>query len=316
MLIDSTPLDIQMEIMQTNKSTYLRIRKDIIRFGLLVLCACLTMTLVGCGSDSDSAANSDTNQPQSSDGRIVIADQLVPDQNKPTRVSPTSTPINHPLVLTFTPAPVNLPAPATTPAPIQPYIPRLPTGSLPIVIQSVNSLEFRGLLDMTGTITIDEQSTNVASDSGDESMIAYRLPQAMRELPQGAFSGGLRIKDTSDIGATRRETWVFDDIGLVFADVVQALEEPVRLEIAGGVRLVQRQVNETETSDVFADIVTTDGNSETVVTLPLFSPMAVSAAPRDFQVFLELSEFRKSEPTIGDSISGYAVHIWIVGITR
>jgi len=309
MLINSTPIDIQPKITHYTKSTYLHIKTDIIRCRVLVICACLAITLIGCGSGSD------TNRPRSSAERVVVK-QL----NKPAPVSPTatlfptSTPINHPLVLTFTPAPVNLPASETTPAPIPPYVPRLPIGSLPIVIQSVNSSEFSGLLDMIGTMTIDEQSIKMTSDAGDESMIAYRLPQAMQELTQRTFSGRLQISDMSDISATRQETWVFDDIGLVFADVFQTFEEPAHLEIANGIRLVQRQVNETETSDVFADIETTDGTS-TLVRLSLFSPVSVSATPRDFQVFLELSEFQKANPALGDSITGYALHVWIVGIT-
>jgi len=279
------------------------------------------MTLVGCGSESDSVSNLDTNQPQSPAGRVAIAKQLVTAQDKrahlsPTgTLSPTSTPINHPLVSSFTPAPVNLLPPEITPFPVPPYVPRLPDGNLPIVIQSVNSSEFRGELNMTGTITIDEQSISMESNAGDESLIAYRLPPLGQELPQGTFSGGLVVKDTSEIGAIRRETWVFDDIGLVFADVFHTTDEPIRLEIANGLRLAQRQSNESETSDVLVDIVTTVGNSETLVPLPLFSAVSVSTARRNFQIFLEFSEFLKSDPTIGDSISGYSVHVWVVGVT-
>jgi len=310
MLIYSTPIDMQAKITHHTKSTYFHTKPDIIRCGVLVICACLAITLIGCGSGSDA------NRPRSSAERVVVKQLDKPAPVSPTAtLSPTSTPINHPLVLTFTPAPVNLPPPETTPAPIPPYVPRLPTGSIPIVIQSVNSSEFKGLLDMIGTITIDEQSIKMASDAGDESMIAYRLPQAMQELDQRTFSGRLRISDTSDIAATRQETWVFDDIGLVFADVFQTLEEPANLEIASGIRLMQREVNETETSDVFADIESADGNPA-LVRLPLFSPVSISATPRNFQVFLELSKFQKANPAIGDSITGYALHVWIVAITN
>ena len=234
-------------------------RVSMFRMRLVILGIFLTLVLSGCGSDS---------QPQNDSTQSQIRQT---NNSTQTPLLPTSTPINHPLIQEFTPAPVNLPGHIEEPIPTIPYEPRLPEDEYPALVQSVNGSEFlgKGVFDSVGSLTISEDRIKLASPNGDTSLIAYRLPEQMQALTEQTFSGGLKLKDTSDIGSMKKETWVHDADGLVFSEIFQTFENPIQMNITNNRALSQTAVDETETSlNVPAELVLT-GPSKTKIPLPL-----------------------------------------------
>jgi hypothetical protein len=269
------------------------------RTRLVMLGMFLTLVISGCGSDS---------QPQLEPTQSPISQTNSTTQ---TILLPTSTPINHPLILEFTPAPVNLPSTIETPVPAPLYKPRLPADSFPSLVQSVNDLEFNGLFESTGSITISEDKIKLAASNGDTSLIVYRLPEAMEALAERKFAGGVRLKDTSDISSMKRETWIYDADGLVFSEIIQTVEEPLTIGITNDLSLTQNTADETRTSAVAAQLVLT-GPSQMAIPLPLSTPVSVITDSGEFQMFLENSSFHYPSPNSTDGIAAYNTHLWVL----
>jgi hypothetical protein len=270
------------------------------RMRLVLLGIFLTLLLSGCGSDSQPEVDSTQSQIRQTNSSTQ------------TPLLPTSTPINHPLILEFTPAPVNLPGQMETPVPTIPYYPRLPEDAYPALVQSVNESELRGVFDSIGSVTISEDKIKLAAPNGDTSLIAYRLPEPMEALTERTFSGGLKLKDTSDIGSMRKETWIHDVDGLVFSEIFQTFEHPVQISITNNLALTQNAVDETKTSlEVPAELVLT-GLSKTKIPLPLSTPVSVVTETGEFELFLESSSFQHANPNSTDQIDSYSTHLWVV----
>ncbi len=270
------------------------------RMRLVLLGIFLTLLLSGCGPDSQPEVDSTQSQIRQTNSSTQ------------TPLLPTSTPINHPLILEFTPAPVNLPGQMETPVPTIPYYPRLPEDAYPALVQSVNESELRGVFDSIGSVTISEDKIKLAAPNGDTSLIAYRLPEPMEALTERTFSGGLKLKDTSDIGSMRKETWIYDADGLVFSEIFQTFEDPTQISITNNLALTQNAVDETKTSlEVPAELVLT-GLSKTKIPLPLSTPVSVTTDNGEFELFLESSSFQHANPNSTDQIDSYSTHLWVV----
>ena len=272
------------------------------RMRLVLLGIFLTLFLSGCGSDSQPEVDSTQSQISQTNSSTQ------------TPLLPTSTPISHPLIQEFTPAPINLPGHIEEPIPTIPYEPRLPEDEYPALVQSVNGSEFlgKGVFDSTGSLTISEDRIKLASPNGDTSLIAYRLPEQMQALTEQTFSGGLKLKDTSDIGSMKKETWIHDADGLVFSEIFQSFENPIQMNITNNLAFTQNAVDETETSlNVPAELVLT-GLSKTKIPLPLSTPVSVTTDTGEFELFLENSSFQHANPNSTDQIDSYSTHLWVI----
>ena len=272
------------------------------RMRLVILGIFLTLVLSGCGSDS---------QPQTDSTQSQIRQT---NSSTQTPLLPTSTPLHHPLLQEFTPAPVNLPGHIEEPIPTIPYEPRLPEDAYPALVQSVNGSEFlgKGVFDSIGSLTISEDRIKLASPNGDTSLLAYRLPEQMQALSERTFSGGLRLKDNTDIGSIWRETWVQDADGLVFSEIFKSVENPIQISITEDLTFTQNGVDETSSSlDVPAELVLT-GVSKTKITLPLSTPVSVFTDNGEFELFLENSSFQHANPNSTDQLDAYTTHLWVV----
>ena len=269
---------------------------------LVILAIFLTLVLSGCGSDSQSQTDSTQSQIRQTNSSTQ------------TPLLPTSTPISHPLIQEYTPAPINLPGHIEEPIPTIPYEPRLPEDEYPALVQSVNGSEFlgKGVFDSVGSLTISEDRIKLASPNGDTSLIAYRLPEQMQALTEQTFSGGLKLKDTSDIGSMKKETWIHDADGLVFSEIFQSFENPIQMNITNNLAFTQNAVDETETSlNVPAELVLT-GLSKTKIPLPLSTPVSVTTDTGEFELFLENSSFQHANPNSTDQIDSYSTHLWVI----
>ena len=272
------------------------------RMRLVILAIFLTLVLSGCGSDSQSQTDSTQSQIRQTNSSTQ------------TPLLPTSTPISHPLIQEYTPAPINLPGHIEEPIPTIPYEPRLPEDEYPALVQSVNGSEFlgKGVFDSVGSLTISEDRIKLASPNGDTSLIAYRLPEQMQALTEQTFSGGLKLKDTSDIGSMKKETWIHDADGLVFSEIFQTFENPIQMNITNNLAFTQNAVDETETSlNVPAELVLT-GLSKTKIPLPLSTPVSVTTDTGEFELFLENSSFQHANPNSTDQIDSYSTHLWVI----
>ena len=269
---------------------------------LVILAIFLTLVLSACGSDSQSQTDSTQSQIRQTNSSTQ------------TPLLPTSTPISHPLIQEYTPAPINLPGHIEEPIPPIPYEPRLPEDEYPALVQSVNGSEFlgKGVFDSVGSLTISEDRIKLASPNGDTSLIAYRLPEQMQALTEQTFSGGLKLKDTSDIGSMKKETWIHDADGLVFSEIFQSFENPIQMNITNNLAFTQNAVDETETSlNVPAELVLT-GPSKTKIPLPLSTPVSVTTDTGEFELFLENSSFQHANPNSTDQIDSYSTHLWVI----
>ena len=272
------------------------------RMRLVILAIFLTLVLSGCGSDSQSQTDSTQSQIRQTNSSTQ------------TPLLPTSTPISHPLIQEYTPAPINLPGHIEEPIPTIPYEPRLPEDEYPALVQSVNGSEFlgKGVFDSVVSLTISEDRIKLASPNGDTSLIAYRLPEQMQALTEQTFSGGLKLKDTSDIGSMKKETWIHDADGLVFSEIFQTFENPIQMNITNNLAFTQNAVDETETSlNVPAELVLT-GLSKTKIPLPLSTPVSVTTDTGEFELFLENSSFQHANPNSTDQIDSYSTHLWVI----
>ena len=270
------------------------------RIRLVLLGIFLILLLSGCGSDSQTDVDSTQSQIRQTN------------RSTQTPLLPTSTPIAHPLILEFTPAPVNMPGHVETPVPTVPYYPRLPQDEYPALVQSVNESELRGVFDSIGSLTISEDKIKLAAPNGDTSLIAYRLPEQMEGLTERTFSGGLKLKDTSDIGSMKKETWINDADGLVFSEISQTFENPIQLSITNNLAFTQNAVDETKSSlDVPAELVLT-GLTKTKIPLPLSTPVSVVTETGEFELFLENSSFQHANPNSTDQIDSYSTHLWVI----
>ncbi len=272
------------------------------RMRLVILAIFLTLVLSACGSDSQSQTDSTQSQIRQTNSSTQ------------TPLLPTSTPISHPLIQEYTPAPINLPGHIEEPIPTIPYEPRLPEDEYPALVQSVNGSEFlgKGVFDSVGSLTISEDRIKLASPNGDTSLIAYRLPEQMQALTEQTFSGGLKLKDTSDIGSMKKETWIHDADGLVFSEIFQTFENPIQMNITNNLAFTQNAVDETKTSlNVPAELVLT-GPSKTKIPLPLSTPVSVTTDTGEFELFLENSSFQHANPNSTDQIDSYSTHLWVI----
>jgi len=272
------------------------------RMRLVILAIFLTLVLSACGSDSQSQTDSTQSQIRQTNSSTQ------------TPLLPTSTPISHPLIQEYTPAPINLPGHIEEPIPTIPYEPRLPEDEYPALVQSVNGSEFlgKGVFDSVGSLTISEDRIKLASPNGDTSLIAYRLPEQMQALTEQTFSGGLKLKDTSDIGSMNKETWIHDADGLVFSEIFQTFENPIQMNITNNLAFTQNAVDETKTSlNVPAELVLT-GPSKTKIPLPLSTPVSVTTDTGEFELFLENSSFQHANPNSTDQLDSYSTHLWVI----
>jgi len=205
-----------------------------------------------------------------------------------------------------------MPGHVETPVPTVPYYPRLPQDEYPALVQSVNESELRGVFDSIGSLTISEDKIKLAAPNGDTSLIAYRLPEQMEGLTERTFSGGLRLKDTSDIGSMKKETWINDADGLVFSEISQTFENPIQLSITNNLAFTQNAVDETKSSlDVPAELVLA-GLTKTKIPLPLSTPVSVVTETGEFELFLENSSFQHANPNSTDQIDSYSTHLWVI----
>ncbi len=146
-------------------------------FWLLVV---LVIT-IGCSSGSEddlqNTGNDSNSQLNHGSEQVQVIPQIV---TKPTEAiakhAPTITPTPHPLISNETPPPINHPMPDPTPAPVAPYSPILPTGSVPESVSAVNNKYFSGSVTGNGAITLNENLIDITTENGDSIKVAYRLP--------------------------------------------------------------------------------------------------------------------------------------------
>ena len=286
------------------------ISRDITKRKLISLSVLLTSVMLGCGSDSQQRVDPSQSQVPNQQGGIINPTNV----HMPTQaiLSPTSTPINHPLILEFTPAPINNPDLEQTPDPTLPYVPKLPADEFPALVQSVNSAEFKGLFEATGSVSINQETITFTGTNGEKSLIVFRLPDLMQALSDRTFPGKIRLKDQSDIASVERETWIYDDDGLVFSEIWKTSEEPIGIGITNDIALIQSSVDETQTSRVPTQLIVTGNAQSSVIPLPTSIPVSVTTVAGEFQVFLENSAFRSISPNATDGFSAYNTHVWVI----
>jgi len=284
-------------------------------FGLLVV----LMITIGCGSGSEddlqNTGNDSNSQLNHGSEQVRVIPQIV---TKPTEAiakhAPTITPTPHPLISNETPPPINYPMPDLTPAPVAPYNPLLPTGSVPESVSAVNNKYFNGSVTGNGAITLNENLIDVTTEDGDSIKVAYRLPVSLSKIPDRIFHGAIILSDLSTLASTQKSLSLSDESGLLLYEVFTSSEEPIVLDPNSYINITQNERGESVGSvsePIAIDISTSTGTIKIVND----QTVSINTASGTFQVYLQNSHILSSSRESTDPFTGYRIHVWIVRTT-
>jgi len=265
----------------------------------LLLLTILMSTIFGCGQQAT---------PEES-----VAAPVIPQiETRPTQISITPTPIDHPLVTEHTPAPINQPLVEATKIPPSTYVPKLIDDDVPELIASVNDVMFDGVLDGEGLVTTGESTISAFIDGKDFVLIAYRMPSLMTELREGSFRGRLSLNHSHNIAGTHKETKIYENGTVFLAHTNDFSEEPLSsVNINSDLTLVQSAVQNDTGQMMVSAPVTVKVSNQLEMPITLGVPITINTADGPFEIYLESSYLYTSDQPGSDALTGYKMEVWI-----
>ena len=288
----------------------------------LIVLLILIPALFGCGLCGDGSTKTIPSSQQSTsknnDVPLVIPQIIPPVTSSDTAtnvlVTPVNTPINHPLVTEHTPSPINQPLAEATRIPPATYIPRLIDDDVPDLIASVNNFFFDGVLDGYGTITIGESTIEALVNATDRAVISYRMPSLMTKLTDRSLNGRLSLNHVRSISGSHKETKIYENATLIFANINMFSEDPINMVITNDLTLVQSEVlSETDQIIIDAPVVAPVNNQQSIP-IPLNTPTIISRSFGSFEVYLQSSSLYQSNEPGSDAPTQYSMSVWIIKV--